>query len=451
MFLYFLRLFSLFSYYLICHSESLLSSPNSIEIKIKEETRERRIDGNKKFLEFGSLTAIKPEEDRVWAKIEIKKLPITEKNLESLRSYFLLKNTQILILNQNKQEIAFLKVNHIYFNYIQPKTKDKGQDYEDVSSTEIKTTTYPIQEKEATQLTLEGEAVLHNKEFQLVVGNAIGVNIEDSPRGTKKVSYKQSYVSKTIIHPKDRKEMLFVPADLVVFGQDANSALKNFNPYFRDRNTANTVHIRAFYMDKYEVTNIEFFNFCQETGYPLPKKWEEGKVPFGEDEFPYDQASYYDAQAYARWAEKILPTELEWEMAARGGLNYWLKHGKGDENLSFPIYPIGNKFDSQLCNTREAGIGATLQIQQLKDMSPYGIVGMCGNAREWTSSWYAPYKGVKWANQKNMSQYKIFKVIRGGSFIESKEAARTDHRDYGGLPNLHSDKGAGFRLIMYAK
>lgn len=98
------------------------------------------------------------------------------------------------------------------------------------------------------------------------------------------------------------------------------------------------------------------------------------------------------------------------------------------------------------CNTSESKIKDTISVYELstKGASSYGVIGMCGNAAEWTSSWYLPYHGHEISNP---SFGKIFKVIRGGSFFEEKKKASSYYRNFGGKPNLISDRRAGFRLV----
>ena len=254
-----------------------------------------------------------------------------------------------------------------------------------------------------------------------------------------------------IRHHKDNKEMLYIPSSMLVYGQDSDASLPNFNPYFQDRHAAHAVRLPAYYIDKYEVTNAEYLYFCNQSNYPLPAEWREhGSYPLHKEKHPFRLASYHDAQAYARWSSKRLPSELEWEMAARGGLS--LRTNAANTNVAYNpqvfIYPIGSRFDARRCNTLETGRGDTIPVTEMRDESPYGIVGMCGNAREWTSSWFAPYPNHSWSAKSGIAAGRIFKVIRGGSFMEPARFARSDHRDYGGLPSLAQDRSAGFRLVV---
>ena len=149
----------------------------------------------------------------------------------------------------------------------------------------------------------------------------------------------------------------------------------------------------GFFMDKYPVTNNQFYDFIESTGYTpeVPdnflKHWEDGKYPRGEKNMPVVYVSYEDAQAYARWAGKRLPTESEWQYAAQGS------DGR--------LYPWGNSLDSALCN---AGSGVLTSVNEYPGgSSPFGVMDMVGNVWQLTNDLY-----------DNGSHY--FIIIRGGSY-----------------------------------
>lgn len=250
-------------------------------------------------------------------------------------------------------------------------------------------------------------------------------------------------------HQIDGKIMTYIPERFVIFGQGDNPALDNFNPQFDERREQFVKRITPFYIDRYEVTNEEFHRFSVQTGHLMPAAWQAtNRYPKNTGDHPITIASYTDAQAYARWTGKRLPTEFEWELAARGGVNLLIENGDPESIFRRPrVYPTGDAFDPKLCNTLESGHGSPLPVTQLRDASPYKVFGMCGNAREWTSSWYGAYPGHRLANKQAVAG-KVFKVIRGGSYDQRSQFARADFRDYGGFPELNADHSAGFRLVV---
>lgn len=179
------------------------------------------------------------------------------------------------------------------------------------------------------------------------------------------------------------------------------------------------VTLREFYLDKYEITNLEYYDFLKEQD---PKLYNE-YVPFFwprnknmERIFPEDRAnepvmgvSWAAANAYALWCGKRLPTEEEWEIAARGKQSY--------------IYPWGNRFDSSLCNTSELGFNDVTEVGSFpQGISPFGCVDMAGNVYEWTATDQSGDRVTEFDdNIRNM-------VIRGGDFREGADHARTDFR-----------------------
>ena len=140
-----------------------------------------------------------------------------------------------------------------------------------------------------------------------------------------------------------------------------------------------TVFVDAFEMDQFEVTNEQFEKFVAETGYVTDAEkagdtswryWAQGKPTH-----PVVKVSWNDAKAFCEWAQKRLPTEPEWEKAARG------TDGR--------TYPWGNNWDANKANTKEAGYRGTTTVGSFPDGgSPYGVMDMAGNVAEWTSDWF---------------------------------------------------------------
>ncbi|HBH81037.1 MAG TPA: hypothetical protein DDY39_14520 [Nitrospira sp.] len=136
-------------------------------------------------------------------------------------------------------------------------------------------------------------------------------------------------------------------------------------------------------------------------------------------DYPVVGVCYYEAEAYAKWACKRLPTEQEWEKAARG------EDGRQ--------YPWGDEFDTARCNSYESGIGHTTPVTQYYNgVSPYGCFDMSGNVWEWCSSWY--------------DESITLRVLRGGSWLYEPGYLRasTRNRNY----SVNRNNNLGFRLVQ---
>lgn len=224
--------------------------------------------------------------------------------------------------------------------------------------------------------------------------------------------------------------MVLVPAGKFTMGTNSGDREgENVPRTYNDARPEHPVTIAAFYIDKTEVTNADYLKFCQSTHYPVPPDWKDGKFPATEADFPVTRVSWFEAAAYARWAGKRLPTEAEWEKAARG------TDGR--------TYPWGNDWDEKKliwARSKPDKVGL-----RPASASPYGALDMAGNVYEWTSDWYAAYPKAP-VSYPEYNQ--TLKVVRGGGFYGYNFAAATFFRsvDY---PRARSE-WIGFRCAKDA-
>ena len=244
--------------------------------------------------------------------------------------------------------------------------------------------------------------------------------------------------------------MINIPAGEFVMGSfktDDRGYQKEFgfvDPLFLDEQPERRVNVPAFFIDRTEVTNRDYKRFIDATHYTTPPHWIQNGYNVREDRLqafdvetlrrvatdyfqleidpqsstrdallatidtvqkqrdvlPVTGVSWYDAFSYCKWAGKRLPSEAEWEKAARGT--------DGRE------FPWGSQWDAKMTHTGDAAdehavvspAGATLT-----DISPYGVLDLAGNVSEWVDDWYEPYPG---ATYKNTAYGGIHKVLRGG-------------------------------------
>ncbi len=193
-----------------------------------------------------------------------------------------------------------------------------------------------------------------------------------------------------------------------------------------------------YYMDVYLVTNGAYRKFIEVGGHEQTSFWsEEGwewamaekvsepefwrDMQFNQSDQPVVGVSCYEAEAYANWAGKRLPTEEEWEKSARG------TDGR--------TYPWGNDFDTTVCNSSKSGIGSTTPVTKFpKGMSPFGCYDMAGNVWEWCASW--------WDQSENR------RVIRGGSWRGNLEPVYVRSADRYSFNTGTRGNYMGFRLVQ---
>src|SRR5213080_232044 len=174
------------------------------------------------------------------------------------------------------------------------------------------------------------------------------------------------------------------------------------------------VTVAGFAMDKTEVTNAEYAQFIREANHAPPEQWGSIKAPVGEELLPVSNISYEDAVAFAAWRSKRdgvtyrLPTEEEWEYAARNG---------DKDNL----YPWGNTWQSGRAATAESGVGTAQAVgTYAQGMNRWGVLDLVGNVWEWTSSKASLYKGD---TEERLAQQKDWIVIRGGGYASSAKGS----------------------------
>lgn len=301
-----------------------------------------------------------------------------------------------------------------------------------------------------TGIKLQG--TFKDKRHGLYTGLKIGIvqmqsQSKEYPDQVNSIPYKDEIIRKK----KDPVAMKLVKGGPFIYGSDITGTLHYTSPIEKKlseaariigRQRVSPFNMPSFYIDVYEVTRRRYLKYLKESGQKIPR----GLTVERFLDLPVDAVSYPEAESYCNWAGKRLPTELEWEKAARGP---GLKGGDGETDIyeSLNLYATGARFDAQKCITRENAGSLPVSVFKLKDDSYYGIRGMCGNAAEWTSSWLMPYRGNTldhhWFGRR-------YKVIRGGSFRHDKKWARVYSRMAGGIPTLKADRRAGFRCAMDA-
>ena len=221
---------------------------------------------------------------------------------------------------------------------------------------------------------------------------------------------------------------------------------------FHDEGPAHWVAIDAYMIDKYEVSNKKFKNFMKATGHTAPAYWDDPRL--NKPEQPVVGVNWFDAKAYCEWEGKRLPTEAEWERAARGPQGY--------------KYPWGNEIDPMKANYANR-LKATLPVDSLPEAaSPFGLHHMAGNVFEWVQDWYDPrfYEKTPHAVNTNGPPKPVWlggtgtyvdrlttgakRVIRGGSWIAAEASITATHRFWNHPMNNSYGVGLGFRCAKSA-
>lgn len=200
-----------------------------------------------------------------------------------------------------------------------------------------------------------------------------------------------------------------------------------------------TLRIQPFYISKYEVTNAQYAAFVFLTSHPAPEQWEGGIYPAGRDQHPVTGVSWYDALAYCKWLSEVtgvpyrLPTEAEWEYAARG------PQGRP--------YSWGGEWQAQRCNCDNRNKGTTYIGSHPRDVSPHGVMDTIGNVAEWTNTLFMPYPYDPADGREDLAG-RGPRVVRGGWWGANRHNARAAFRR--SFPAAQASEWIGFRVARDA-
>ncbi|MDQ6950354.1 MAG: SUMF1/EgtB/PvdO family nonheme iron enzyme [Mariprofundales bacterium] len=240
--------------------------------------------------------------------------------------------------------------------------------------------------------------------------------------------------AKKLLSPDQWKmlgEMVEIPAGAFLMGTN--------DPRSNDANKPeHSVTLHAYRIDKYPVTQAQYARFVVAQHYRLPLNWEGGHLPAGRELHPVNLVSWNNARDYCTWKGKQLPTEAEWEKAARG------TDGRR--------WPWGNNLNRKYLNTYYSARHTTPVTAYPKGASPYGVMDMAGNVSEWTATMFAPYPGsnvdsatlhpqqldTRYHQSSDKVERSEYRVRRGGSWKSDPFATASYHRNYS-LPNYASD------------
>ncbi len=275
-------------------------------------------------------------------------------------------------------------------------------------------------------------------------GEELYLQAENEKTGHLTVSYTPAEAEALLSEDqwRDVSRMIPVPGGVFTMGTDDPRSNEANRP-------AHKVRTDAYLIDKYPVTMAQYARFIAANDYRLPLNWKDGRIPRGLALHPVTMVSWYNARDYCAWAGKRLPTEAEWEKAARGDdMRRW---------------PWGSAMHPENLNTYYT-VGHTTPVNAYPNgASPYGVMDMAGNVQEWVADEFAPYPGTQAADEvfqakeidpsyhrgSEEKERLVYFVMRGGSWKSDPFSTYTYHRNYS-LPNYASDF-YGFRCAMDGK
>ena len=209
--------------------------------------------------------------------------------------------------------------------------------------------------------------------------------------------------------PADLAGMVRIPAGEFTMGRDDGAD---------DERPAHAVWLDEYFIDRHEVTNAQFKTFCDATGgvYPNNPDWDPDYF-VSKPDYPVVNVTWDQAFAYCAWSHKQLPTEAQWEKAARGT----------DKRL----YPWGSDWADGRANLAGGEYHRSKPVGSFPDgVSPYGVLDMAGNVWEWCADWYESnyYAHSPARNPAGPAAATKWRVVRGGGFTSPKTDAVTTNR-----------------------
>jgi formylglycine-generating enzyme len=259
----------------------------------------------------------------------------------------------------------------------------------------------------------------------LIVGGASGAIAADKDHGGHKTPKAEKSAAAT---PAKEKDMVVIPRGEFSMGSKEHAD-----------EPAHNVVLDAYAIDKFEVSNEKYKAFINATGHPAPAYWDDPRL--NKLTHPVVGVNWNDATAFCKWEGKRLPTEAEWERAAKGP----------DSDRHYPW--DGHELSPTKANYGQ-NYGATKPIDSFPEgVSGYGLYNMAGNVFEWVQDWYdpkyyknspalnpeGPDKGYNFANQGQV------RVLRGGSWLAPETSLHTSHRFWNQPENNSYGVGLGFR------
>lgn len=258
-----------------------------------------------------------------------------------------------------------------------------------------------------------------------------GTNGETKPGDKGKSATNRSAGSFPELYGKDGAPMMLVPAGEFIMGSDRGD---------EDEAPVHRVYLNAFYIDKFEVTNARFAKYVEAIQSEPPWGFSDKETPVVHADRPVRWVSWMDAMGYCLWVGKRLPTEAEWEKAARGT----------DER----VYPWGNDPPTPVhavYGLKEGGAETVSVIgNHHMGQSPYGVQDLAGNLYEWVMDWYAEDFYSSFLNSPAINPRGpgegTAKVQRGGSYINTPYRLRSSFRTKG--DPTEQDPNVGFRCAQ---